>query len=213
LLVQHLVANAQEAELWALPTLGKTPRRLANVLAASSRRDRPIWTSYVLLPHYGLGIRVLAQTDPLSISICYQHPNSDGQACTRWHEGSIATFKASRRWGVFTVALLLLVNSFTSIALTGQATLLAANDDYGIPANLLQAFSWLDTHSQAADIVLADLDTANTMPQYIHNRVFCGYGNAVNVDRKLKALQTFFDGEAPNQFRGICSEKMPFGSS
>ena len=116
-------------------------------------------------------------------------------------ERSITSWKANRRWALAVVTAILLVNSFTSIALTGQAVLLTARGEYCVPAGLLAAFSWLDAHSQTSDAVLADLNTANAMPRYTHNRVFCGYGNAVNVEGKLRALGKFFDAGIPNEFR------------
>jgi hypothetical protein len=106
-----------------------------------------------------------------------------------------------RSWGSALIAFFLLVNSFTSIALTGQTTLLAKHGEFQVDAKLLEAYSWLDKHSAAGDVVLADFGNSNMLPQYAHNPVFCGYPNAVRFAEKEKALGLFFSSKTKNVYR------------
>jgi len=99
------------------------------------------------------------------------------------------------------IVSILFVNSLTSLALAGQAVVLVAHGEYRIDSDRLAAFSWLNAHSQPGDITLADLETSNRLPQYISSRVFCGYGNAVHADYKLKAVREFFKPQTANGFR------------
>jgi hypothetical protein len=116
-------------------------------------------------------------------------------------EQPITKWKMNSRWAIPAIAALLFVNSFTSIALTGQAVMLVMNGEYRTDTQLLAAYTWLDGHSRSSDAVLADLKTSNQMPQYVHNSVFCGYGNAVRVDDKLKLMNEFFSTDTSNDFR------------
>ncbi len=102
-------------------------------------------------------------------------------------------------WGRTTISIIVLLNSLTSIALAGQAVLLAAHGEYDYDSRVLAAFSWIDHHSQSRSVVLADFDVANHMPQYTHNHVFCGYINCVNADEKLKALHDFLNPQTANE--------------
>lgn len=113
----------------------------------------------------------------------------------------IANWKENQRWAGVSVVALLAVNSFTSIALTGQAILLATQGDYRTDSHLLEALSWLNAHSDTDDVIFADFDTANLIPQYTHDNVFCGYDNAVHFDDKLTAIQQFLDPQTSNTFR------------
>lgn len=108
----------------------------------------------------------------------------------KWHRASAA------------IIALVIINSFTSIALVGQAVLLVKRGDFRVESQLLEAYSWLNTHSQTGDVILADLDNSNQIPSYTHNIVFCGYLNAVNFDHKMKAMQQFLKPETSNAFRG-----------
>jgi len=116
-------------------------------------------------------------------------------------EKPIIQFTQNRRWATAWIAFLLFANSFTSIALVGQAVVLAAHGEYRADSGRVEAYSWIGAHAQPNDITLADLETSNNLPQYISNRVFCGYGNAVHADYKLKAMREFFNPRASNDFR------------
>src|SRR5439155_759219 len=105
------------------------------------------------------------------------------------------------RWAHAGIVALLLVNSFTSIALAGQAVVLVMRGDFRAERQLLDAYSWLNSHSQSRDLVLADFDNSNQIPQYARTSVFCGYINAVRFADKLKALQRFLEPETSNEFR------------
>ena len=96
---------------------------------------------------------------------------------------------------------LLCTNSLTSIALTGQAIVLAKKGDFRVNTKLLEAFRWLDGHSAPNDIVLADFDLASQVPDYTHNVVFCGYANAVDVQHKLGVLAEFLDPRTSPKLR------------
>jgi UDP-galactopyranose mutase len=65
----------------------------------------------------------------------------------------------------------------------------------------LDSYSWLNARSRADDVVLADFENSNHMPQYTHNVVFCGYDNAVEFGDKLRDLQQFFDPKTATEFR------------
>lgn len=104
-------------------------------------------------------------------------------------------------WRTAGVVSILLVNSFTSIALTGQAILLASRGDYRIDAHLVEAYSWLDVHSGPRDALLADFGNSNAMAQYVHSSVFCGYPSAVHALDKMQALREFFAPDGSNDFR------------
>ncbi|HTS35252.1 MAG TPA: hypothetical protein VMH04_06245 [Candidatus Solibacter sp.] len=112
----------------------------------------------------------------------------------------IAWKDRSRAAGAVIVGLLV-VNSLTSVALTGQAVVLVKHGDFRTDSELLTAFSWLDAHSQRDDVTLADFAISNEIPAYTHNIVYCGYLNAVNFDFKMKAMQEFFGRETSNGFR------------
>jgi hypothetical protein len=116
-------------------------------------------------------------------------------------EKPIAEWRENWHWASTGLVAILVVNSFTSIALVGQAALLAARGDFRVDAQLLDSYSWLNAHSRANDVVLADFDNSNSLPQYTHNVVFCGYNNAVRFDDKLKDVQQFLDPKTPNAFR------------
>lgn len=116
-------------------------------------------------------------------------------------ETPIAEWKDNRRWAGASIIALLVVNSFTSIALTGQAILLAAQGDFRSDSHLLEAFSWLNAHSHTDDVIFADFEIANLIPQYTHDNVFCGYANAVHLDDKLRAIQQFLHPHTSNTFR------------
>jgi len=116
-------------------------------------------------------------------------------------EQSITEWKKRGRWAHAGIVALLLVNSFTSIALAGQAVVLVMRGDFRAERQLLDAYSWLDSHSQSRDLVLADFDNSNQIPQYARTSVFCGYINAVRFADKLKALQRFLEPETSNEFR------------
>ena len=116
-------------------------------------------------------------------------------------EKPITEWKESRRWGTAGIIALLVVNSFTSIALAGQDVLLVTQGDFRADSRLLEAYSWLNVHSRANDVILADFDNSNHIPQYAHDNVFCGYDNAVHFDDKVKAIQQFLDPKTSNEFR------------
>jgi hypothetical protein len=106
----------------------------------------------------------------------------------------------SRRTRLAVVAILA-VNSLTSLGLTAQAARFALKGNYRIDQGLLDAYSWIDHHSQSNDLVLADLENSNRMPRYIHNRMFCGYYNTVKFDEKKMAVDRFLAPDTPNPFR------------
>jgi hypothetical protein len=116
-------------------------------------------------------------------------------------EKPITEWKQNRSWARPGIIALLLVNSFTSIALAGQAVLLVARGDFRTDSLLLEAYSWLNAHSRANDVILADFDNSNHLPQYTHNSVFCGYVNTVRLDDKLKVLKRFLAPGTSNEFR------------
>ncbi len=113
----------------------------------------------------------------------------------------IAEWRGNRRWASTVIVVVVVVNSFTSIALVGQVFVLAIQGDFRVNAQILEAYSWLNGHSRADDVVLADFEISNHIPQYTHNIVFCGYDNAVHFDDKLRALQQFLDTKTSNEFR------------
>lgn len=118
-----------------------------------------------------------------------------------WMELRIAGWLQRGKWTRILVLALLCTNSLTSIALTGQAIVLAKKGDFRVNTKLLEAFRWLDGHSAPNDIVLADFDLASQVPDYTHNVVFCGYANAVDVQHKLGVLAEFLDPRTSPKLR------------
>jgi hypothetical protein len=115
----------------------------------------------------------------------------EGSALRLWRES----------WGKVLIACVLALNAFTSIALTAQAVLLARTGAFQIDASLLNAYAWLDKHSQRRELVMADYENSNQIPQYTHNTVFCGYDNAVRFEEKSKEVEQFFTAATPDNFR------------
>jgi len=116
-------------------------------------------------------------------------------------EKPITEWNENWRWARVSIITLLVANSFTSIALVGQAVLLTVRGDFRADGQLLDSYSWLNARSRADDVVLADFENSNHMPQYTHNVVFCGYDNAVEFGDKLRDLQQFFDPKTATEFR------------
>lgn len=116
-------------------------------------------------------------------------------------ETRIADWSKSVRWSHLALITLLCLNSLTSVALTAQAAWLAKTGDFRVNADLVSSFHWLDAHSRPDDVVLADFENSNLIPQYTHNVVFCGYINAVNFQEKLKQVQGFLNPATPGDFR------------
>lgn len=104
-------------------------------------------------------------------------------------------------WAHISIMAVLAVNSLTSAALTTQAVRLALRGNYRIDQRLLEAYSWLDRHSKSNELVLADFENSNRIPQYAHNRVFCGYTNTVRFGEKKDAVDMFFASGTSNAFR------------
>lgn len=98
-------------------------------------------------------------------------------------------------------AALLLVNSFTSIALAAQSTVVARRGDFGIDAQMVEAYSRLNTYAQPREVVFADFDNSNHIPQYAPVSIFCGYSNAVRFAAKEEEQEHFFEPGASMEFR------------
>jgi hypothetical protein len=120
-------------------------------------------------------------------------------ALVAWGE-SLSELVGTNRGRVL-VGGLLLINSLTSIAVTGQAVLQVKRGDFRWDANLIEAYSWINSHSSPGDLVFADYDNSNRIPQYSRNNVFCGYVNAVNFAEKFNAMSLFFNPGTPDSFR------------
>jgi len=108
---------------------------------------------------------------------------------------------STRKWGIATILGLLVLNSFTSIALASQDVVLIRRGEYRANTQLLRLYSWLNDHTRANDIILADFDRSNEIPQFVQSKVYCGYINAVNLHDKLWAVRQFLDPKTPNVFR------------
>ena len=116
-------------------------------------------------------------------------------------EETIAKWEAQTRRPHLWIAVLLLANSLTSLALSAQVIWLVKKGDFRADAELVNAFHWVNAHSQAEDVVLADFETSNEMAQYTHNAMFCGYINAVDFNRKADMQERFLDPKTTDQFR------------
>jgi hypothetical protein len=116
-------------------------------------------------------------------------------------ERPMIQFRQTRRLASAWIVAILCVNSLTSLALASQAVVLAAHGEYRIDSDRLAAFLWLNEHTRPDDVTFADLENSNSLPQYISSRVYCGYGNAVHADYKLKAMREFFNPQTTNGFR------------
>ena len=118
-------------------------------------------------------------------------------------ESRIRYWTQRSEWVRRAIVALLIVNSFTSIALAGQDVVLAAKGDFRTDSRLLAAFRWLNGHSNVNDIVLADFNLSSQIPDYRHNVVFCGYSNAVNFRQKLDSVTQFLSPRASNESRTV----------
>ena len=116
-------------------------------------------------------------------------------------EKPILRWKERRPWATGGIVALLVVNSFTSIALAGQAVVLVAKGDFRDDSQMRAAYSWLNAHSQPWEVVLADFETSNEIPAHTRSSVFCGYLNTVRLDQKLKEQRQFFDPAVTNGYR------------
>ncbi len=116
-------------------------------------------------------------------------------------EDPIAEWRRKSHWANLCIVALLLMNSLTAVALTGQAVRFVMRGEFRIDTRMLEAYDWLDKHSQSRDVVLADFVTSNRMPQYTHNTAFCGYTNTVNRSEKERMVDLFLDPATSNEFR------------
>jgi hypothetical protein len=66
---------------------------------------------------------------------------------------------------------------------------------------LIQAYSRLNVYAQPREVVLADFENSNRIPQYAHVSAFCGYSNAVQFATKAKDQEQFFGPGASVTFR------------
>jgi hypothetical protein len=92
------------------------------------------------------------------------------------------------------------MNSLTSVALTGQAVLAVMRGDFRTDARMLEAYDWLNKHSQSGEVILADYSNSNRMPQYTHYTAFCGYSNTVKFAEKQRVIGLFLDPATSNEF-------------
>jgi hypothetical protein len=116
-------------------------------------------------------------------------------------EDPIAEWRRKSRWANLCIMVLLLMNSLTAVALTGQAVRLVMRGDFRTDTRMLEAFDWLNKHSQSGEVVLADFLTSNRMPQYTHNTAFCGYSNTVKFSEKQRMVDLFLDPATSNEVR------------
>ena len=116
-------------------------------------------------------------------------------------EDSILRFYRKGHRGKLLVIALVTVNSLTSLSLAAQALVLVKAGNFRVDGELLAGYSWLNSHSHPDELVLADFPVSNQLPQYIHNRVFCGYANAVQFSEKESELHRFFAPIAEPGFR------------
>lgn len=116
-------------------------------------------------------------------------------------EDPIAEWRHKSHWANVCLLALLLMNSLTSLALTGHAVRLVMRGDFRTDARMLAAYDWLNKNSQSGEVVLADYSTSNRMPRYTHNTVFCGYSNTVKFSEKQRVVDLFLDPATSNEFR------------
>ncbi len=116
-------------------------------------------------------------------------------------QGPLTQWIHNGRWARISIVLVLAVNGLTSVGLTAQTARLAWRGNYRLDQGLVEAYTWLDSHSQPDELVLADFDNSNRIPQYTHNRVFCGYSNTVRFAQKTEAVDLFFTSGTSNVVR------------
>lgn len=116
-------------------------------------------------------------------------------------EDWISRFVARHPHARKAIAALLILNCLTSISLTAQAMLLARKGDFHVDSQLIESFSWLDSHSHPNDVVFADFDLSSQIPQYTKDVVFCGYANTVELKKKLDLVSRFLEPRTANEFR------------
>ena len=116
-------------------------------------------------------------------------------------EKPFVQWNAHSRWACIALVALLVVNSLTAVALTAQTARLAWRGNSRLDRGLAESYTWLNRHSRADEVVLADIANSNRIPQYTHNRVYCGYVSAVRYEEKVKAVDQFLAPGTSEEFR------------
>jgi hypothetical protein len=96
----------------------------------------------------------------------------------------------------------LLVNSLTSTALFAQAVWEVAQGEHRTDVGLLEAYEWLDRHTQPREVVLASAENSQLIARYTHDAVVCGnVFLTVEVQQKADEVYRFFQPVTPAEFR------------
>jgi len=112
---------------------------------------------------------------------------------TGWHQ--------NKKWGSLVIAVLLIVNGLTSFTLVTQTIIAVKRGYYFASVPLLSSIDWLHHNSSPREVVLANLDISNLLPQYSHVSVYCGYYNIDKFEDKFNAQYRFFTPGASDGFR------------
>ncbi|MBD3271110.1 MAG: hypothetical protein GF384_01065 [Elusimicrobia bacterium] len=112
-------------------------------------------------------------------------------------------FRASS-WVRIAIGVFLIVNSLSMILAYRSKIREVAHGMHRTDRTLLEAYTWLDTHSNPRDIVLpsAVYPIGNQIPRYTHCSVYCGYHFVtVEFKKKEKIVERFFLSQTPDSFR------------
>jgi hypothetical protein len=98
---------------------------------------------------------------------------------------------------------LIVLSMLTSLLLLLGGFLAASNPGRPLfrPAAEVNAFNWLNAHSQPGEITLSAVETGNVLPVWTHMRTFMGHGpETINWPFKTKRLEYFYsDGMNANE--------------
>jgi len=102
---------------------------------------------------------------------------------------------AERRVTIVARGGLILISLLTSLLLLLGGFLAASNPGRPLfrPAAEVDAFNWLNAHSQPGEITLGAVETGNVLPAWTHLRTYMGHGpETIQWSEKTKMLQTFY---------------------
>jgi hypothetical protein len=112
-------------------------------------------------------------------------------------------------WGARVgIAVFLLLNSMTSLLLFRFYLIEVTQGRHRTATEQIEAYEWLQDHSEPGDVVLASYRIANQIPRYTHSTVFSGYSYAtVNYAEKTEMVRRFFQANTHDRYRKALVER------
>jgi hypothetical protein len=117
-------------------------------------------------------------------------------------EPRLVSFARIGRRARLAIAAFLVLNSLTSILLLGTYVRAVAEGKHRTGMPLIEAYRWLQEHSEPRDVVLAAFPIVNQLPRYTHASSLAGYGyTTVDFPRKAAMMRKFFRADTDDGFR------------